>query len=92
MKIIWPGGRRDQRPMISLSARERDILAILAVGRNNSEIAVALSIAPATVRNCLHRMCAATGLNRVQLAVWAATNPSVLAGAAVDTELRLPAD
>ena len=91
MRVVHAEDRRDQRLMIRLSPRERDVLTHVAQGRTNVQIATALRIAPATAKNHVYRLSSATGLTRIELAVWAATNPEVLVGGAAATELRLPA-
>ena len=55
-----------------LTARERDILRLLALGRENSAIAMELVISPATVKTHVAHLLAKLGLdNRVQAAVFA---------------------
>ena len=80
----------DRRLMVRLSPRERDVLTYVAQGRTNVQIATALRISPATAKNHVYRLSSATGLTRIELAVWAATNPEVLVGGAAAAELRLP--
>jgi DNA-binding NarL/FixJ family response regulator len=45
------GGERQAQPFPSLTAREREILDLMAAGANNSEIARKLFISPKTVSN-----------------------------------------
>lgn len=66
-----------------LSSRDCEILAALAAGHSNKEIAYRYALKEATVRNCVAKISHLTGLNRVQLAVWVTLHPEVLRGAAV---------
>ena len=56
----------------SLTARELEILRLLAEGKENSEIAAALTISPSTAKNHVGHVLDKLGLeNRVQAAVYA---------------------
>lgn len=69
----------------SLSAREAQVLVLLAEGLSNAEIAAALGVAPNTVRNHVRSIMAKLGVrNRVQAAVYA-----VRAGLVAGTNDRL---
>ena len=62
-----------------LTARERDILRLLAQGRENSAIAVELVISPSTVKTHVAHLLDKLGLdNRVQAAVFAVRHGIVL--------------
>jgi DNA-binding NarL/FixJ family response regulator len=66
----------------SLSARERDVLAAVAQGASNSEIARALWVSEGTVKTHLRRIMTKTGaVNRVQVAVFAYESGFVRPGA-----------
>ena len=69
-------GRRDPSPPAAeLTAREREILALLGQGRSNKVIARELEIAEQTVKNHLSRIFQALGVNdRTQAALWAQRN------------------
>ena len=57
--------------LASLTPRERDVLALLAQGYDNSGIAKELELAEQTVRNYVSRLYEKTGLgSRVELVVW----------------------
>lgn len=61
-----------QDPAAALSNREREVLALLAEGRSNSEIASALFISENTVRNHLANLYAKTDVSTAREAVaWA---------------------
>jgi DNA-binding CsgD family transcriptional regulator len=51
-------------PTLTLTARERDVLTLLAEGKRNAEIASILSIAPATVKRHLEHIYAKLGVQR----------------------------
>ena len=58
-----------------LSARERQVLSLIATGRGNSEIAGELNISPRTVKNHVSSILAKLGVpSRVQAAVYAVRN------------------
>ena len=60
-------------PLKRLSKREREVVALVALGFTNRQIGDALGISAFTVRNHLTRAMQRTGAsNRAQLAVFAA--------------------
>ena len=63
------------RPSLDLSARETEVLKLVAGGRSNREIAVELGIAEKTVKAHLTRVFNTIGVSdRTQAALWAASN------------------
>lgn len=61
-------------PSVRLSARERQVVTLVARGLQNKEIALAIGTSPNTVRNQLAQIFGKTGVSsRTELAVWAAT-------------------
>ena len=59
-------------PAASLTEREREVLRLVAEGRDNQEIAEALTISPSTVKNHVSSILEKLGLeNRIQAAVYA---------------------
>lgn len=59
----------------TLSAREREVLALIAAGKTNSEIAEALTIAPATASKHVHNILEKLGMTRrSEAAAWWASN------------------
>jgi DNA-binding NarL/FixJ family response regulator len=61
-----------QAPVPVLSQRDRDVLALLAMGRDNAEIARRLDLRPNTVKQNVSRLFEKLGVeNRVQAAVYA---------------------
>ncbi|MCK9796132.1 response regulator transcription factor [Isoptericola sp. 4D.3] len=62
----------DDDAVALLTAREREIVALLCRGSSNAEIAAALFLEPSTVKSHLSRIMTKTGArDRVQLVVWA---------------------
>jgi DNA-binding NarL/FixJ family response regulator len=67
---------------ISLTPRERDVVALVAKGRSNKQIAVALFISERTARTHVSHLLGKIGLqSRIQLAIWAHDNGFPLASA-----------
>jgi predicted ATPase/DNA-binding CsgD family transcriptional regulator len=71
------GGGRDGAegapPASALTSREREVVALIAAGRTNPEIAARLVISPATVARHVANIHAKLGVrSRVQVAAWAA--------------------
>lgn len=65
-------GDETARPDALLTGREREVLALVASGRTNKEIAAALSISPSTVKNHLQKILDKLHVeNRVQAATFA---------------------
>jgi DNA-binding NarL/FixJ family response regulator len=59
-------------PRAELSARELDVLKLIANGKDNAEIAAALHISPKTVKNHISNILMKLGIqNRIQAAVYA---------------------
>lgn len=58
-----------------LTRREQQVIALVAGGHTNREIADRLSLAEATVKVHMRNMCRLIGLrNRVELAIWQERN------------------
>lgn len=77
-KILLEFARQSRRPaetvspLAQLSSREQDVLALVADGRSNKEIATALDLADNTVKNYVKNILEKLHLeNRVQAAVFA---------------------
>ena len=63
----------------SLTAREEEVLTLVAEGMSNREIAGRLHLSEKTVRNRMSRVLAVLGLrSRTQAAIWAAAQPTTL--------------
>ena len=59
-------------PVVELSARELDVLRLIARGLENSQIAETLNISPRTAKNHVSNILAKLGLpSRVQAAIYA---------------------
>lgn len=69
---LLPGARRPERPAAALSAREREVLMLVAVGLPNKSIARRLEISEKTVKAHLTRVFATLGVaDRTSAALWA---------------------
>jgi two-component system, NarL family, nitrate/nitrite response regulator NarL len=69
---LFEGARRPAGPIDRLTARERQVLTLLAQGRGNSEIARTLSLSEKTVRNQVSIIVVKLGVSdRVQAALLA---------------------
>jgi DNA-binding NarL/FixJ family response regulator len=67
-----------RRPLPELSTREREVLALLAQGSDNAEIARRLFLSPSTVKNHVSKLLDKLGVdNRVQAATFAARHDLV---------------
>jgi DNA-binding NarL/FixJ family response regulator len=65
-----PAAGRPARAAAGLSARQTDVLRLIALGRSNKEIAEALGITPGTVKLHIHAILKATGArNRTEAAL-----------------------
>jgi LuxR family transcriptional regulator of csgAB operon len=77
-KCIFEGTGKDKSSKScweNLSERQIEILALVAVGATNDEIADRLCISPHTVKTHLYRIFKKINVpNRVQAALWAAQN------------------
>lgn len=64
--------REERRPLKDLTARERDVLALLALGMPNKQIARKLGISEKTVKTHVTNIFSRIGVHdRVQAALWA---------------------
>jgi DNA-binding NarL/FixJ family response regulator len=81
-----PGKDRSAEPSL-LTAREREIVARVAQGLKNREIAMSMSISEQTVKNHLHNIFSKLGASeRVQVAIYAIRAGLVASGAGSLTE------
>jgi predicted ATPase/DNA-binding CsgD family transcriptional regulator len=64
LMLITPGARRQATELGKLSARERELLALVAQGRTDAQIATELQISIRTVRSHLDRIRDKTGCRR----------------------------
>jgi DNA-binding NarL/FixJ family response regulator len=73
-----PGGdARSVQPAEPLTAREQEVLATVARGLSNSEIATELHITLSTVKTHLASLMTKLGVrNRVEIAIWALARPT----------------
>jgi DNA-binding NarL/FixJ family response regulator len=73
--------RREQRPDLDLTAREREVLALVGEGLANKAIARRLGISEKTVKTHLTNVFTALGVtDRVQAALWVERNRAYLEG------------
>jgi DNA-binding NarL/FixJ family response regulator len=71
---VRAGGEREPQDdaLVALTDREREILRLLAAGKDNAEIGRELFISPSTVKNHISAILAKLGVhNRIQAAVYA---------------------
>jgi DNA-binding CsgD family transcriptional regulator len=74
-RTAGPGGREAASPPGRLTAREREIVALIVQGHSNKAIADALFISPATAARHVANILEKLGFNsRAQIAAWAAAN------------------
>ena len=72
LERLRPPGRSEALPARNLTERERQVLRLLAAGKENREIASELTISEATAKNHVSSILAKLELeNRIQAAVWA---------------------
>ena len=72
IRTAAPVVEQEQTPLEQLSAREVDVLRLIANGMENAEIAAALNISPRTAKNHVSNILSKLGLpSRVQAAVYA---------------------
>ncbi|MFB9311049.1 response regulator [Agromyces hippuratus] len=70
--VIGPPGSGSARPVEPLTAREREVLAAVARGLGNTEVAGELHISLSTVKTHIASLMTKLGArNRVELAIWA---------------------
>ena len=89
--VAWPVVDL-QLGLTAMSQRESQVSTLVASGKSNKEIAYALHMAQATVRNHIaHVMDGAKVRNRVELTLWLLLHPDARHGHAVRTGVDLPA-
>lgn len=72
LALLPPRGQARPSPEVNLSSREREVLALVAVGLPNKSVARQLQISEKTVKAHLTRIFAALGLyDRTSAALWA---------------------
>jgi DNA-binding NarL/FixJ family response regulator len=80
-----PERRAVSRELESLSAREREVLALVALGQDNQQIADRLFVSQSTVKNHVSRLFEKLGVeNRVQAAAFAIRHDQELGAAEPD--------
>ncbi len=91
VKTLRGSGRPCKR-VAFLEGREPAVLRMLSCGRQNKEIAYALSVSESTVKGYISRLMRAGGFaNRIELARWAMFHPELFhEGSAAEVELHLP--
>ena len=75
--LKWVSDREETtvNGMSPLTAREREVLALIAAGLSNDEIGDDLNISPHTVKNHITKIYSKIGVpSRLQAAMWAAAN------------------
>ena len=71
----FAGGHAPSPPREPLTDREEEVLAVVARGRTNREIAAELFISPSTVKTHITSLMLKLGVrNRVEIAIWAYEN------------------
>lgn len=63
MVVLRPCGQAEDPVFESLSAREREVAGLVATGLRNKDIAIALGITVATVKDHVHRVLTKSGLD-----------------------------
>jgi DNA-binding NarL/FixJ family response regulator len=72
VRLLRRHGLPHERPDVVLTEREDEVVALLAHGRTNAEIAAELFLSPGTVKNHIAVIQRKTGArNRVAIAAWA---------------------
>ncbi|MEU0479105.1 response regulator transcription factor [Streptosporangium sp. NPDC006013] len=72
VRLLRRHGLPRQTPNVVLTEREDEVVALLAYGRTNAEIAAELFLSPGTVKNHIAAIQRKTGSrNRVAIAAWA---------------------
>jgi DNA-binding CsgD family transcriptional regulator len=73
-----PGGNADEQSSTSLSAREREVMSLIAGGHTNGEIAAHLFLAEKTVKNHVRRIYSKLGVasRPAAIAHWLGTPPA----------------
>lgn len=76
-----PTAAADGSPLLdSLTAREREVLALIALGRSNGEIVDDLFVSPHTVRNHINRIFRKLGVESRAQAIVLARDHGALGG------------
>ena len=72
---VHHGGRADEQGSLGLSARELEVMSLIAGGHTNGEIAAHLFLAEKTVKNHVRRIYSKLGVDsrRAAIAHWLAT-------------------
>lgn len=81
MRMVKSGSNNDVQALASLSPQEQRVLALIAEGKTNKEVAVALNLSEKTVKNYLANMFDKLEVTRrAQAAAMFAKNKAVLSG------------
>ena len=81
MRMVKSGSNNDVQALASLSPQEQRVLALIAEGKTNKEVAMALNLSEKTVKNYLANMFDKLEVTRrAQAAAMFAKNKAVLAG------------